>query len=266
MKENIEVDTSVFESTNHRPPSPLHSITGFFTGFFLLPRCLPVLLRSPRLLGWSIAIWITALTLTATGMLSLHSGGTQLLEELVRRLFGQPIPEIGAGLISALMSALLFIGALWFFNQLTFLAAIPLSDFLAEAAEAGCTPPLPAPPEPPRLRDRLRFIGLDAVKSVVAGLASLGAFVLSWIPGANLLSPVLLALALTFQLVSFPQTRRGHGFEAGLRFVGRNLPGSLGFGFAVLLAFSIPVVGALTLPLAIIGGTRLYAMGRETSS
>jgi len=241
----------------------MNGISGFFHGTLALPRAVSTLLHSPRLLAWSAAIWIAALAITVGGGLVLHAGINGLITGILGWALGQPLPDPGTGILSGVLSVLVAIAAFWFFNQLTFLAAIPLSDFLAEAAEADTVPALTPAPKNPGLRDRLRFIGLDAIKSLIGGMATVLALILGWLPGVNLLAPLLLALALTFQMISFPQTRRGLGFKAGLRFIGRNFAGSLGFGGAVLLAFSIPIVGALALPVAVIAGTRLYAAGRQ---
>ena len=79
-------------------------------------------------------------------------------------------------------------------------------------------------------------------------------------------SDLILALSLAFQMTSFPQTRRGLNWQEGIRFLGLNLPGALGFGVVLLVALSIPVVGALCLPAAVIAGTRFYALGRKPAS
>ncbi len=70
-------------------------------------------------------------------------------------------------------------------------------------------------------------------------------------------------LLVTFQFVSFPQTRRGEGVLDGIRFLGRNFWVSLGFGMSIAFLFALPLVSTLALPIAVVGGTLLYAHARQ---
>jgi uncharacterized protein involved in cysteine biosynthesis len=153
--------------------------------------------------------------------------------------------------------ALIIVGALAF----TFIAgivALPFNDWLAEMTETRATPPL-EPVQGLTWRFRARCLAIDLGKTVCAlGLSAI-ALVFSWVPVLNLLGAALTFLLISFQFVSYPQTRRGQGMKEGARFVGRNLWACLGFGASFALLFAIPLVSSLALPLAVVGGTLLYA-------
>ena len=70
---------------------------------------------------------------------------------------------------------------------------------------------------------------------------------------------VLALLLLTFQYVSYPQTRRGENLGTSLAFLGRHFWACLGWGASMTVLFMIPLLSAFMLPIAVVGGTLLYA-------
>lgn len=165
-------------------------------------------------------------------------------------------------LTTLLATAAAFLIGVLSFSGIATLISTPFNDFLAEAVEPHSVPKLlPAPTG--SIATTIRNVFLDFGKTLLS-LATLGlAFVLSFIPVMNLASPAIAALAMTFQYITYPQTRRGQGLRTSLGFFRKNTALALGFGFAHLALFAIPLVSAFILPLAVVGGTLLYARGRE---
>lgn len=151
----------------------------------------------------------------------------------------------------------LLVGAITF----TFAAGIisaPFNDFLAEAAERHTQPALPVVPSP-GFGGRVQLIGLDIVKTL-AGLGfTVVGFLLSLVPVLNILGFLVIVLVMTFNFVSYAQTRRGLGLYGAVRFLFRNFALCVGFGIVITLAFSIPIFSILVLPIAVVGGTQLVA-------
>ncbi len=97
------------------------------------------------------------------------------------------------------------------------------------------------------------------MKAVAATCVTIMALIFSWIPVLNLFAFALAFLLITFQYISYPQTRRGIGFREGARFLRLHPFACLGFGLSVSFLFAIPVVSAFVLPVAVVGGTLLVA-------
>jgi uncharacterized protein involved in cysteine biosynthesis len=153
--------------------------------------------------------------------------------------------------------------AIWAFSILTFgilatLVGSPFNDLLAESAETRVNPPLSSAP---RLKwaAKLRLIWIDLLKSSAAALMTVVTLLVSWIPVVNLASAIITLLLFTFQYLSYPQTRRQLGLLESAAYLWRYSYSCLGFGLAVSLGFAIPLVGFLTVPLAVIGGTWLFS-------
>jgi CysZ protein len=153
--------------------------------------------------------------------------------------------------------ALLIAGAVTFSLVATIVAS-PFNDFLAEAAEPFAEPPLPAVVTR-GWRHQLRLLRIDLLKSALAGLTTLLALLLAWVPGLNLLVFALAFLMVTFQFISYPQTRRGVTVRGGLAFLWRHAWACAGFGLVISALFSLPLIASLALPLAVVGGTLLVA-------
>ncbi|MBY0470790.1 EI24 domain-containing protein [bacterium] len=156
---------------------------------------------------------------------------------------------------------LLLVGALTF----SFVAGIissPFNDFLAENAEEFAEPQLPSVPQT-SFGTKVRLIGIDLAKTLVSGSVMFFAILLSWVPILNFFAFVLTFLLITFQYISYPQTRRGVGVKTGLGFLWSHLYACGSFGFILSVLFTIPILSALFLPVAVVGGTLLYARAQR---
>jgi CysZ protein len=179
----------------------------------------------------------------------------------------------GSWFLILVAKILIFIIAALTFSFLASLVATPFNDFLAESAERwaveGSQPLLPLPTYPATgifagyWRNKVRLIGIDSLKTIASLTMGIIALFCSWVPILNIIAFTLSFLILTFQFISYPQTRRGQNIDYAVHFLFRHFFACLGFGAAVLLLFSIPFVSIFSLPLAVVGGTLL--VGRASS-
>lgn len=150
------------------------------------------------------------------------------------------------------MRILLLIASALTFSLTATIVASPFNDFLSEFTEKIY------------YKDQLqtlnfswsfKLLWIDLIKTFAVVITSILAFILSWIPIVNIFIIGLSFLLLCFQFVSYSFTRRGFGTVNEIGFIWKNLFTSLGFGFALAILFSIPLISILILPLAVVGGT-----------
>jgi CysZ protein len=237
-------------------------LRSFWFGLTLPVRALRLALSHPKLLIWSalpLAITAAVYYFVIRGLQGWVNHGVQ--GSLAS--WGWTTEGWIAQLLAVVSWVLVLVVAAFTFSFVAGIVASPFNDFLAEAAE----PHVPGlvPVGSPTLPQRLRAIGLDVGKALAAGLLSFLALLLSWVPLLNVLSFLIAVTLLTFQFVSYPQTRRGQGLRAGFRFLQDHLCASLGFGLALTALFAIPLVSVLALPLAVVGGTLLAGRAGQRS-
>jgi CysZ protein len=189
----------------------------------------------------------------------------QYLREIVASALSSGImglglnPEAGyAVVVGAVAQILLFFVAAITFGFTANIVAVPFNDLLSERTEKFLERPLP-PLESSSFRSQLKHLGIDLGKTVLASLLSLGALVLSFVPVLNLIAFVIITLLLTFQYISFPQTRRAVRTTEGLKYLRQHFWACFGFGLVIGLLFALPVISILTLPLGVVGGTILVS-------
>jgi uncharacterized protein involved in cysteine biosynthesis len=191
-------------------------------------------------------------------------GGAVMKEQLVLRStgllegFGLATEGLFGTLLGYLAALISFFAMAMLMPLVSTLAAVPFNDFLAEATEPVAEPPLPTAPTP-NLGGRLALIWLDLVKTFVALGLTVVAVLIGFIPGAQIVSFPLVWLLFAFGVLTYPQTRRGERVGPSVRFLGRYLGACLGFGLVHTLLALLPLVGYLVPPLAVVGGTLLYA-------
>lgn len=162
------------------------------------------------------------------------------------------------GLVLLLTKVLLLLVSALTFSFVASITSSPFNDFLAERTEPWTTPPLPSPPQT-SVAGKVRILIIDLAKTVAATGASLVALLFSWVPFLNLAAFALAFLLVAFQYLSYPQTRRGIGVLAGVRYLWSHAYACAGFGATLSVLFAIPVLSALCVPLAVVGGTLLFA-------
>lgn len=229
-------------------------------GFTLPLKALKLIISNPVLIFWSGLPIIVTLAVYGFVIARAQGYAQAALSHYIVAWGLSPDGWVSSAIMLGASLILLLVGALTFSLVATVVAS-PFNDFLAERTEALATPPMP-PTRGLSLKGKIRLIWVDVLKSVCASAAALCAILVSWIPLLNLIAMELAFLLITFQFISYPQTRRGEGIRDGLRFLWRHIYSCSAFGAVVSVLFAIPVVSSLALPLAVVGGTLLVARAR----
>jgi uncharacterized protein involved in cysteine biosynthesis len=132
-------------------------------------------------------------------------------------------------------------------------------DFLAAGTERYTRPALALVPET-SLKQELDKLLQDLVKSLLAAFLSLFCLLLAFIPFVAIFSTLVIWLLMAFQFLTYPQTRRGIPVRSCFLTLWQNASICLGFGAACTAGFAIPFFAAFVAPLAVVGGTMLYAL------
>ncbi len=238
-------------------------VTRFARGVWLPFRAARLAVTQPRLLAACLIPWAIAAALSwfliqqaSAWALALLGWGAGML--------GLTLSGVLATLLQGVLVFLSWAAGALFLVWVAALVAIPFADWLSELTEPHAEPPLERPMVEAGWFTRVQWrrIRMDLYKTLVSLVVSVLGFLLSSIPVIGLIGPVVLALGLTYQFLGYPQTRRDEGVVASLGFIVRRLPACLGFGLVLMAGFAIPLFSAFLFPVAVIGGTLLYAAER----
>lgn len=226
-------------------------------------RALGLILRRPKLLALSSAPVVLSIVVSALLLGWLKTVATNAALHWLAA-HGYEAGALTTKIAVFVLAALVWLLGIVLFSTTVGILASPFNDFLAEAAEKDCRPALSEPPpESKTWKGRIEILGIDLTKTIAVlalQMALLGvSLVTFWIPGLAFLWTAAAFLLLTYQYIAYPQTRRAQGLFESARFLVRYPWLSLGFGGALAVLFSIPFVSALTIPLAVVGGTLLYS-------
>lgn len=87
-------------------------------------------------------------------------------------------------------------------------------------------------------------------------------FIAHWIPGLNLIAPFLLfvfgAWMFGIEYIDYPMGNHGHGFKSVRKHLRKHRQATMGFGFVVAIASTIPILNLFIMPVAVTGATALY--------
>jgi CysZ protein len=164
-------------------------------------------------------------------------------------------------LIFPLAAFTLIAMTLYFFSALLNLIASPFNGLLSEAVEAKISgAEIPAEPigrlVSRTLRRELKKLGYFIPRY-------LGLLIISFIPGLNLLSPVLWfifgAWVLALQYLDYALDNNGHSFADLHQALKLQPLTTLGFGFVIALGFMIPLLNLLVMPAAVCGATLYWS-------
>jgi CysZ protein len=154
-----------------------------------------------------------------------------------------------------------FIVLFFGFSILANLVGAPFNSYLAAAVEQHLTGQT--------LPDTGKSLWQDVAEAVLGELKkilyyllwAIPLLILNFIPGLNLLSPVLWAVfgawMLSLEYLDYPLGNYGLTFTAIRRKIREQRMLSLGFGGAVMLATLIPLFNFLVMPVAVAGATAL---------
>ncbi len=249
---------------NTIPPEKLfHRTRSLWFGLTLPYRALRLIFVNKSLLFWSILPLVLTFILFIYGISQLQDWAVALLQESVAGLgFG---PDSWIGWFFVLSGKII----LWMVAALTFIftssiVASPFNDVLAERSEKFTEIPLP-PVTKKSLKQNIQLIGIDLFKTATAFIAALFAIIFCWVPVVNVFAFILAFLLVTFQYISYPQTRRSIGLREGAKFLWRHIYACTGFGAIFTFLFAIPFLSSFVLPTAVVGGTLLAARAPGTS-
>ena len=237
---------------NGHDTAPLPSL---WFGLTLPLRAAALILRHPRLLGASLLPWLLSVGLDAWLIHRVQTGLGDWIHAHV--------PAGYAWAVTLILWVALVIAGVVAFTFIAGIVALPFNDWLAEQTESRATPPLP-PTARTSWSGKARLLSIDLFKTLCALFFGMLGLALTWVPGLNLVGIVLEFLVIAFQFLSYPQTRRGEGAWAGAQFVVRHFWACLGFGVSFAFLFALPLISSLALPLAVVGGTLLYARGAHS--
>ncbi len=232
----------------------------FFRGMGYFGRALGFAFGRRALLPWVLAPALLTLLLTLGGAvlawhwvgMVVHSRADHASSLVGSLLWLLAVLAVGAGAYVVYVVACLVTTA-------------PFAGLLSERTEQAATgAPLPSPSVGHALGLSLRgavhaVVGIALYVAIAAPL-----FLLHWLvpplaPLCWVASAVQTALFFAFDGFNEPLHRRGLGFVAKWRFIGGHLAESLGFGLVVALLMAVPLVSVLVAPLAVVGGTLLFA-------
>ncbi len=99
---------------------------------------------------------------------------------------------------------------------------------------------------------------------IAAAILLIITIALSFVPGLNLIIPILWALfsgfVAAFEFLSYPLERKGLSFGQKMVFLKANLSRSEGFGIGIYFALFVPVLNFMVIPAAVIGATSIVVL------
>lgn len=235
---------------------PALRVRSFWYGVSLPYQAARLILKTPVLLRLSLLPVSLAFVVYAV---CWWEGRSWLAAELEHFFFGPAeVPGWVHWFLALVSHVFFFFLVALSFSTLVQFVTLPFCDRLSEAAEAYAWPPLKKRGVPSQEK-WLQVLCLDAWKFFWTSLAQASLFCLHGVPLLNLVSIPLSFLLVTFQYISYAQTRRGLGLRMGLSFLKRHLFASLGFGLGTLFLLHLSWLSSLFIPLAVVGGTLLVA-------
>lgn len=240
-------------------------ISSFIYGITLPVRSIRLIIRRkslftlsffPILLSIGVSIWgVSALTAYLKGL------GMNLLAQ-----YGYSEGTITASAASILFTVVMWILAAIVFSMVAGVIASPFNDLLAESTEKE-TSLLPVPKSDRPFMNQLKLIRIDIIKTLVVTSTQFFFLFMGllffWVPVLNVLLAIITIWLMTFQFISYPQTRRGLGLMESIRFIRSHPFAALGFGLVTGSFFALPLLSVFALPTAVVGGTLLYARSLE---
>ncbi len=243
---------------NTTPPKLLFPRTrSLWFGLTLPYQALKLIFTNKSLLFWSALPLALTFILFIYGISQLQDWAISLLQEYIARLGFDPAGLIGRFFMLSGKMILWMVAALTFIFTSSIVAS-PFNDILAERSERVTEIPLP-PVTKKTLKAQVKLIGIDLFKTAIAFMAAVFAILICWVPVANIFAFILAFLLVTFQYISYPQSRRSIGLRQGAKFLWHHIYACTGFGAILTFLFAIPFLSSFILPLAVVGGTLLAA-------
>lgn len=169
-----------------------------------------------------------------------------------------------SALFRGLVAITLFLSMGFLFTLLANLVGAPFNGLLAERVEAHLTgdrsPPAPAVMTMIRSLPRLMGSELAKLGYLIAFMVPL--LILQFIPLINLVAPLLLfgfgAWMFALEYLDYPMGNHGALFRDVRRAAREKRSRSFGFGVAVAIFSTVPILNLFIMPIAVAGATALY--------
>ncbi len=228
----------------------------FLSGASFLFRGLSTLLKGGRIRRWAIA----PLVLNALLFMLLLAFGVWAAVHYTGEATGDSWWGSLLQILAAFGAAAVMLTVTFFtFGMVAALAAAPFNELISQGTERILTRDTGEIRDRGFLSEMLRA-GLSALKMFLLEMAVvIPAMFLLLIPVAG---PLLFAvpagffMALTY--MDYSLDRRKLGVGSKLSFCLKHLPEVMGFGVLVYACMLVPFVNVLTVPVAAVGGTRLF--------
>ncbi|MGH1487439.1 MAG: sulfate transporter CysZ [Cellvibrionaceae bacterium] len=177
-----------------------------------------------------------------------------------------------AAIVSGLAVFIILLVYGYSFNIITNIIAAPFYGLLAEKIETQLTDAVV--PTESFSSMAVRTLKREMVKLwyfMTRGLAvTIGLFFLAFIPGFNLLVPILAimwgAWVMTLQYVDYPADNHKLSFVELRQRIKKQQYSTLGLGSTIMLGSMIPVVNIFIMPIAVAGGTLFWIKELETQT
>lgn len=228
----------------------------FLRGLGCLPRAVGMILGSRRVFLLSLLPFLLCLLLYVA-----FFAGVVALSDNVAGLIIEPGAWWRSVIRWALMIAIpvgFLIVSVFTYTLVCFVVAAPLYEWLSAAVERRLTGRVEE--EPFGLKNMLVDVWralADTVRILLIGLVVLVLGFLM-VPVTTVLAVLASAVLLGLECCDYPMGRRRMPFGDRLHFARRHFWELLGLGLPLLLALTIPFVGAVFLPVGVVGGTILF--------
>ncbi len=231
-------------------------VVRFLRGLACAFRALPLVLGSRRMFVLSVVPFLVCLAIYVAFFF-----GVIALADDVAGLVIEPGTWWRAVIRVALMVSLplaFLVIAVFTYTLACFAVAGPLYEWLSAAVERKITGGVEE--EPFRVRNMLldvvRGIGFAIGMLLVQLCILLLAFL--FVPVTTVLALLGSAVLLALEFLDYPMGRRRMSLRARVRFARRHGWELLGLGLPLLLGLMVPFVGAVFLPVGVVGGTLLF--------
>lgn len=237
--------------------------TGFWRGFWAPLNALKMIAGSPRLM--SLVAVPLAVNIALYTLFFVYGANT--LTSLVASFsthYAQTLPpwllSISTVSIKIMGWLVLALAAALSFTFISGLIAAPFNDSLSRATmqirlkQTGAA--FPTPGHAPNIGATVR---LELKRMVILILGGASAALLSIIPLMQLPALMLGSLLVSFEYFGYPIAHRSSSLFPVFGFTLKHPSVSLGFGCFLLLMMVLPFASLIYIPLAVVGGTTLYA-------
>jgi uncharacterized protein involved in cysteine biosynthesis len=240
---------------------------GFTLGFFAPLRAAGAILTTPALLllaavplAINIGLYILFFRYGADG---LEAWINQTLHSFTG---GYPAWAVSVShfILKILGWLLLLLTAMLTFTLVSGLVSAPFNDALSRAAirrhrKKFSTSPKEPGEEPRKGPSIPQTIGLELRRMIVLIVGGVFAFAMGLIPMLQLPALFLGALLVSFEYFGYPISHHSSRLSTVAGFTLRHPMVSLGFGTFLLLIMAVPFASAIYIPLAVVGGSTVYA-------